>query len=124
MKVIVSGSRSIKQLPQQAIASLDKIILLNFAVIVGDAYGVDVLVQKYLKSKQYENVTVYYATFGGSGKPRNTNGFNTVGVPGNYIDRDKKMCEIANFGLAIWDGKSKGTRENIERVKKTRVIEV
>ena len=60
--------------------------------------------------------------FNGNGKPRNTNGFNIVGVLGNYVDRDKQMCNIADYGLAIWDGKSRGTAANIQRVKRTKVI--
>lgn len=120
--VLISGSRSIKQLPTEAIASINRIIELEFQVIVGDAPGVDSLVLKYLKSKNYEQVKVYYALFDGKGKPRNTAGYPCVGVSGNYRDRDKLMCSLADYGLAIWDGKSSGTAENISRVQKTRVI--
>lgn len=119
---MISGSRSIKELSTLAITSLNKIIELEFKVIIGDAPGVDVQVQQYLKSQGYQNVTVYYAMFNGNGKPRNTNGFNIVGVLGNYVNRDKQMCKIANYGLAIWDGKSQGTAANIQRVSRTKVI--
>ncbi len=119
---MISGSRSIKELSQEAIASLDKIIELGFKVIVGDAPGVDAKVQQYLKSQGYQNVTVYYAMFDGVASPRNSNGFATVGIPGNYVDRDKQMCKIAVYGLAIWDSKSKGTAANIQRVQLTKVI--
>lgn len=122
MIVMISGSRCIQELPTPAITSLNKIIELEFKVIIGDASGVDNLIQQYLKSKNYQNVTVYYAAFNGNGKPRNTNGFNVVGVLGNYVDRDKQMCAIANYGLAIWDGKSRGTAANIQRVQRTKVI--
>lgn len=120
--VLISGSRSIKQLPTEAIASINRIIELQFKIIVGDALGVDSLVLKYLKSKNYEQVKVYYALFDGKGKPRNTSGYPCVGVSGNYRDRDKLMCSLADYGLAIWDGKSIGTAENISRVQKTKVI--
>jgi adenine-specific DNA-methyltransferase len=119
---MISGSRCIQELPPAAITSLNKIIELKFNIIIGDAPGVDVQVQQYLKSQGYQNVTVYYAMFNSNGKPRNTSGFNVVGVRGNYVDRDKQMCSIANYGLAIWDGKSKGTAANIQRVPRTRVI--
>ena len=33
----------------------------GFCVLVGDAKGVDSLVQKYLQKRNYENVWVYYA---------------------------------------------------------------
>lgn len=120
--VMISGSRSIKELPSEAIASVNRIIELGFQVIVGDAPGVDSLVLKYLKSKNYKQVKVYYALFDGDGKPRNNSGYPCVGVSGNYRQRDKLMCSIADYGLAIWDGKSIGTAENINRVQKTRVI--
>ncbi|MFB2891962.1 hypothetical protein ACE1CI_03345 [Aerosakkonemataceae cyanobacterium BLCC-F50] len=120
--VIISGSRSIKELPALSIASINRIIELGFNVIVGDAPGVDSLVLNYLKSLNYHSVKVYYALFAGNGKPRNTAGYACVGVSGNYRDRDKFMCSIADYGLAIWDGKSIGTAENISRVQKTRVI--
>ncbi|MTJ14748.1 hypothetical protein FJR11_19635 [Anabaena sp. UHCC 0187] len=122
MIVIISGSRCIHELPTPTIISLNKIIELEFKVIIGDAPGVDNLIQQYLKSQGYQNVTVYYAMFNGNGKPRNTSGFNVVGVLGNYVDRDKQMCSIADYGLAIWDGKSRGTAANIQRVQRTKVI--
>lgn len=120
MKVVISGSRSIKLLPKQAIQSLDKIMKQNFHILVGDADGIDSLVQQYLKSKDYKSVTVFHAYQ----KPRNNAGFNAVKVNGNYSDRDAFMCVQADFGLAIWDGMSKGTAANIRRVPKTKVIQI
>jgi hypothetical protein len=34
------------------------------------------------------------------------------------------MAARADYGLAIWDGKSPGTKANIKRVKRTRIIRV
>jgi adenine-specific DNA-methyltransferase len=119
MKVVISGSRSISVLPLSAIQSLDKIIEQGYEILVGDAPGIDLLVQQYLKSKDYKAVTVFHAYQ----KPRNNAGFYVVKVDGNYTDRDKFMCSIADFGLAIWDGVSKGTAQNIKRVPKTKVIQ-
>lgn len=120
--VMISGSRSINELPLGAIASLNRIIELGFEVIVGDASGIDSLVQQYLQSNNYQKVLVYYALFSGNGKPRNTFGYPTIGIPGNYSDRDIQMCSHCDYGLAIWDGQSKGTAANIKRVKKTKVV--
>jgi hypothetical protein len=119
MKVVISGSRSISVLPKDVIKSLDKIMEQRFEILVGDAPGIDLLVQQYLKSKDYKAVTVFHAYQ----KPRNNAGFCTVKVDGSYTDRDKFMCSQADFGLAIWDGFSKGTAENIKRVPKTKVIQ-
>ena len=58
-QVFVSGSRSVRALPQAAKTSLDKIIELGFTIIVGDCYGVDTLVQDYLASKGYQQVVVF-----------------------------------------------------------------
>jgi len=120
--VVISGSRSINELPLEAIASLDRIIELGFKVIVGDASGIDSLVQQYLQSKNYQKVLVYYALFNGNGKPRKIFGYPTIGIPGNYSVRDIQMCLHCDYGLAIWDGQSKGTAANIKRVKKTKVV--
>ena len=120
--VMVSGSRSISELPIEACESLDKIMQQQFNVIVGDADGVDKLVQMYLRSKDYKYVSVYYALFEGNGKPRNTSGYQTIGINGDYTRRDVVMCLHCDYALAIWDGKSKGTALNIRRVRKTKVI--
>lgn len=119
MKVFVSGSRSFRELPGAAKASLDKIVELGFIVLVGDCYGGDTLVQDYLAEKDYRRVVVFHI---GNG-PRNNYGFDTVRVPGSrQSDKDAAMAESADYGLAIWDGLSPGTGRNIARVPKTKVI--
>ena len=122
--VMISGSRSIKDI-SAGLPSIDRIMELKFSVIVGDAVGVDKLVQEYLRRSNYLNVTVYFSLWGGGGKPRNTTGYETVGVTGSYVDRDIAMCSVCNYGLALWDGRSHGTRDNIERTgKKTKIIRI
>jgi len=122
--VMISGSRSIKDI-SAGLPSIDRIMELKFAIIVGDAVGVDKLVQEYFRRSNYLNVTVYFPLWGGGGKPRNTTGYETVGVAGNYIDRDIAMCSVCNYGLALWDGRSHGTRDNIDRTgKKTKIIRI
>jgi len=123
--VIISGSRSIKNI-SPGLASINKIMELQFAIILGDAPGVDKLVQEYLSSQNYPNVKVYFALWSGNGKPRNVTGFETVGVGGSYIDRDKMMCSVCDYGSALWDGVSRGTRDNIDRTgqQKTKIIRI
>lgn len=113
MRVVISGSRSIKSLTLESQQCINRIMELNAEIMVGDAPGVDAQVQNYLKSKGYNKVTVYYAY----SKPRNNAGFKTVKVAGSYSDRDRLMCSRADYGLAIWDGVSPGTAANIKRVK-------
>lgn len=119
---MISGSRSIQELPLEAYISLNRIIELELKIIIGDAPGVDSLVQQYLRSKNYDKVLIYYALFSGNGKPRKTCSYPAVGIPGNYSARDIEMCSDCDYGLAIWDGHSIGTAANIKRVKKTKVI--
>jgi O-acetyl-ADP-ribose deacetylase (regulator of RNase III) len=118
--VFISGSRSIKSLPFEALESLEAIIAQGFTVLVGDCFGVDTLVQDYLAERDYRNVIVCHI----GARPRNDRGFKTHHVPGTrQTDKDEYMGRTANFGLAIWDGVSPGTAKNVARVK-TKVITV
>lgn len=126
MKLFISGSKSISKLPEKAKSLLDEHIALGTEFLVGDCYGVDAVVQKYLDSKGYSNVIVYC-----SGEtPRN----NFVagakvcscaeaakGLTGSTFQymKDIQMAQDCDTALMIWDGKSKGTAENIRRVKET-----
>ena len=119
MYVFVSGSRSIRTLPTTATVSLDRIMTRGFTVLVGDCYGVDDMVQRYLAGRQYAHVLVYHI----GDRPRHNQGFRTVRVGGSrQTDKDAAMARAADYGLAIWDGVSAGTRKNIERVALTKVI--
>jgi hypothetical protein len=118
MRVVISGSRSIKELSVEAKSRLQKIMDLGAEILVGDAPGVDMLVQEFLVAEQYQKVCVYFAY----AKARNNvGGFKTQNGYNSYTERDKAMCQAADYGLAIWDGKSGGTRANIDRVR-TRVV--
>ena len=124
MKLFISGSKSISKLPEKAKSSLDEHIALGTEFLVGDCYGVDVAVQKYLESKGCGNVTIYC-----SGEtPRNN--FVTgakvyscaeaaKGLTGSAFQyvKDIQMAQDCDTALMIWDGKSKGTAENIRRIK-------
>jgi hypothetical protein len=91
---------------------------------VGDCYGVDAAVQKYLDSKGYSNVTIYCS----GATPRNnfapsakicSCAENVVGLTGSAFHylKDIQMANDCNQAIMIWDGKSKGTGENIRRIK-------
>lgn len=119
MKVFVSGSRDVSELPTEAKASLDRIRELGFTGFVGDCHGVDTPVQDYLKD--YRRVVVFYI----GDKPRNNLGFDSVRVSGSIqTDKDAAMAAGADYGLAIWVGRSLGTAKNIARVKRTKVTRV
>jgi len=124
MKFFISGSKSISKLPEKAKSLLDEHIALGTEFLIGDCYGVDAAVQMYLDSKGYSNVIVYC-----SGEtPRNNfvtgakvcscaeaaKGF--TGSAFQYV-KDIQMAQDCDTALMIWDGKSKGTGENIRRIK-------
>ena len=64
--VMISGSRSIGDI-SPGLESINKIMELEFSIILGDAPGVDKLVQEYLRSQNYPNVKVYFALWSGNG---------------------------------------------------------
>lgn len=109
--VVVFGSRSIGELPTEAIKSLDKIMELELEVLVGDAAGIDSAVIRHLERNGYPNVNVFY-----SGRLRIATEYQTFGIPGGYVARDKFMCSRARWGLAVWDGISKGSKRNIDEL--------
>ena len=125
MRVFISGSKSISKLPEEVKSLLDTFIATDAEILVGDCYGVDAAVQMYLNSKGYSNVIVYC-----SGEtPRNN--FVTGAKVCSYAEaakgltgrefhyvKDIQMANDCDQAIMIWDGKSKGTSENIRRMKK------
>lgn len=106
---MICGSRSLKTLTQDEGIILNKIMSLGLDILIGDAPGIDTAVQNFLYRCSYQKVTVYYAR-----NLRNNIGkWDAISVPGSYTHRDKTMCNNANWLLAIWDGKSPGTKRNI-----------
>jgi hypothetical protein len=121
MNIFISGSISIKSLPQVVLQKLDSIMRKGLSVIVGDAAGVDLLVQEYLAKNRYANVTVYCM-----GKPRhNVAGWQVKSIPNTqnltgrafFTLKDQAMAHDADYGLMVWDGKSKGTQNNMQMMK-------
>jgi len=134
--VFISGSIDLKSIPQTVRISLDNIINQNLHIVIGDAEGIDLAVQKYLNEKKYFNVTIFSIT----SPPRNciSDKFNI-----KYIDykntveyislseqekakieyserkkqtfKDIEMSKYADYFLTIWDGKSEGTKNNLLR---------
>ena len=120
--VFVSGSINITKLPGEVIASIDKIEQQQFEILVGDAKGIDLLVQQKLKDDGYRNVMVcsIYQI------PRHLleQTFQTCQV--EYDDsitserqrqtfKDSYMTRNSDYSLVVWDGRSKGSFSNIIR---------
>ena len=121
--IFISGSRKVKHLPLAVRERLDNIIEGKHQVVIGDAYGADTLVQNYLKEKTYKDVKVYFSASNVPVGPRNNMGnwetkqVATGGFSGNRHEaKDAEMTHVCDFGFAIWDGLSSGTRKNVERL--------
>lgn len=120
--VFVSGSLSVTELSDFAKAHIRSIVTSRMNVLIGDAYGADKLIQQELYKKyDYPLVTVYAS----NGKARNNIGnrkIKAVSVPAGvygrayYEQKGIAMSRDCDFGFMLWDGKSKGTLNNIRRL--------
>lgn len=121
MKVFIGGSIGTNFLDCAVTDELDKYMNDELEILVGDAYGIDSSVQRYLNEHGYGNVTVYAS----NGRARNNIGgwkVDCVDVPSGvygrdfYTYKDVAMTNACDFGLMVWNGKSQGTRNNILRL--------
>jgi hypothetical protein len=127
IKVFFGGSRKMGRLSQALIERTDNIIANGYLILLGDANGADKAMQKYLAEKNYRNVLVFCMDNMcrnniGKWETRNVHSSRRKKDFNYYSTKDILMCEEANYGFMLWDGKSKGTLNNIlnlcERKKK------
>lgn len=116
--IFIGGSRKIVRLAQPIQQRIDNIISNNFTVLVGDASGVDLQIQKYLFAQNYTNVIVFCT---GNRCRNNVGQWETRNVATDkrskgfsfYVVKDLQMAKEATYGFMIWDAKSKGTLNNV-----------
>ncbi len=116
--IFIAGSRNISKLNDEIKDRINNILRNNFQIVVGDADGVDKAVQRYLADAGYSNVVVYCS---GNSFRNNVGTWATQNISVSsklkgrdfYTQKDIKMAEKADYGFMIWDGKSKGTVNNI-----------
>jgi hypothetical protein len=117
-KVFWGGSRKLSRLNRPIRERADNIVTKGFEVLIGDANGADKAMQRYLAEKGYQNVIVFCM----DGTCRNNIGrWHTKVVTSNrdkkdfsyFAAKDKEMSEQADYGFMLWDGRSKGTLNNI-----------
>lgn len=130
-KVFIGGTKRMELLQPAIYEELNRIMRNNYQVVIGDCRGVDTLVQQYLKRRGYENVVVYAS---GNKVRNNVGGWKVCYVPAEleltpfefYRQKDIAMAEVADCGIMVWDGKSKGTYRNIqdlhERGKEVKIL--
>lgn len=120
-KVFLGGSRKIPRLDESMRKKLDELISRRFEILVGDANGADRAMQQHLADRHYNQVTVYAVT----GALRNNVGdwrVRHVDAPATargfdlYSRKDVAMTQEADAGLMLWDGKSRGTLANVQRL--------
>jgi hypothetical protein len=118
MKIFIAGSRRLSRLNALAKRRIDTMIEKGMTILVGDANGADKAVQEYLASKDYRRVYVFCA----GGKCRSNVGrWPTRDIPAPpgargfefFSAKDRAMAEEAEYGLMLWDGKSRGTLSSI-----------
>lgn len=118
-KVFIAGSRSLSRLSKDVKKRIDSIVDKGLAVVVGDANGIDKTVQQYLDERRYKNVTVFCMR---GGCRNNVGGWPvqkiTAADPSRrdfayYAMKDRAMVEQADYGLMLWDGRSRGTLRSI-----------
>jgi hypothetical protein len=118
MKVFIAGPRAVNTLNESITDVLSRMIEKQLTVLLGDAGGVDSLVQKYFADATYPNVHIYAS----NGKARNNIGswsVQSVEVPTSvkgfdfYSQKDIHMAQDADSGFMVWNGQSKGTLNNI-----------
>lgn len=131
-KIFISGSMNKKELHKKVLVAVDKIILNNNQIIIGDACGIDQKIQKYLAEINYDNVLVCSITK----PPRVLESikFDSMKVDckntiksnrDKQIKKDEYMTAISDISFVIWNGKSRGSYNNILRsIKNNKEVQI
>lgn len=122
--IFLGGSKTIGHLPEDFIDRLDFFISEGNKFIIGDAHGADLAIQNYLHSKGCKNVTVYCSgdkcRFNVSGwEEKHIAVADGIAEYEFYRTKDIAMTEACDMGLVIWDGVSRGTKNNIRALRRT-----
>lgn len=119
--VFIGGSRKVSRLNEQIRTKLADVIGRDFHVLIGDANGADRAVQAQLRDWHYPHVTVFFV---GEHPRNNEGGWPTERVQPPpaargaefYGAKDLVMAQLAEAGLMLWDGESKGTLANVKNL--------
>lgn len=117
MKIFIAGPRAVTTLDPPVQNRIMSIMNKGMTILVGDANGVDGLVQQFAHERNYPNVIVYAS----NGKARNNRGnWSVASVDAGkrtgfafYAMKDMAMANEADYGFMIWNGKSRGTLNNV-----------
>lgn len=122
MKVFVFGSKIIQEIPEEFLDIIDNLCDNHHHFLVGDCSGVDAAVASYLVFNKgwSDRLTMYHVDecrnqqYGIHHKKK-------IEVPegftGNkYHIKDNAMIEDCDYAIGLWDGKSKGSQRNINKL--------
>lgn len=107
MKVIIAGGRDFndyKLLANSCYDVLQDVDFTEIEIVVGKAKGADELGEQYARNNGFK-VKEFYPNW------------NKYGKSAGPI-RNREMAEYADYLIAFWDGKSKGTKNMIELATK------
>jgi hypothetical protein len=108
VKLLISGSRNASP---EALRYAKRIVLrareLGWEIVVGDAEGID-----YEVAKLCREYGVPFHTYGVTQAHRtlDVSADQYTRVEGDYLARDRYVCELADRGMFIWNGVSRGTK--------------
>lgn len=117
-KVFFGGSRKLPRLNSALRTRLRNLITNEHIVLIGDASGADKAAQTFFAEEGYKNVVVYCM----DGDCRNNIGNWEVKPIASgekkkdfkyFAIKDAEMSREADYGFMLWDGKSKGTLNNV-----------
>lgn len=120
--VFIFGGRNFNnyELLKQKCDEILKDIKDDVTIISGCATGADSLGERYAKEKGY-NIELHPAKWNNLETTPCKIKYNKYGKAYNCLagmNRNKDMANIADIGIAFWDGKSSGTANSISLCKK------
>jgi hypothetical protein len=117
-KIFLGGSRRLERLGAAVIERMESVVADGLRILLGDAVGIDLALQRYLASVDYRNVEIFHS---GECCRCNVGSWPTRAVSVDrdardfhyYAAKDVVMSDEADYGLMIWDGASAGTANNV-----------
>lgn len=106
MKVAIVGSRSLENKPSAVRDAIERAPWMipeysDLIIVSGGASGVDTFAEQFAKDRMYDTIIIEpeWQKYGPAAGPK----------------RNTKIVEEADAVVAIWDGKSNGTKDTIDK---------
>ena len=122
MKVFLGGSKTAVMLPRELTELIDSYCQQKASFLIGDCFGADQLMQEYLHELGYPDVTVFVS---GDCVRHQSGTYPIRHIPAEgckgfdfYRQKDIAMIEECDCAVMLWDGSTRGTRCNIEDLKR------